>query len=294
MNEEPADLHGRVAMVTGATSGLGHAVAEGLARRGARVVLAVRNRMKAEAAAADIKEASGNPEISYLLADLSSTSEIRSLCHRFRERFDRLDVLVNNAGAVFFRRRLSEDDLEMTFALNHLGYYTMTCLLSDILIESAPARIVNVASESHRDAALDFNDLQMKCGYGPLKAYGRSKLANVLFTYELARRLQGVGVTANAVHPGLIKTEIAANNGWIGRAASKVMKLWARPVEEGAEAVLALAADPELRGVTGQYFIGFHRKHSSPVSYDEVAALRLWEASASLSGVRLSLPEDRR
>jgi NAD(P)-dependent dehydrogenase (short-subunit alcohol dehydrogenase family) len=291
MEEGRVGLHGKVAMVTGATSGLGWAVAEGLARRGAEVVLAVRNRSKAESAAAAMVEASCNPEIHYLLADLSSTSEIRSLCRRFRERFDRLDLLVNNAGAVFFRRRTTEDGLEKTFALNHLGYYTLTCLLIDVLFDSAPARIVNVASESHRDSELDFEDLQMRRGYGPLKAYGRSKLANVLFTCELARHLQGAGVTANAVHPGFLRTEIAANNGRIGRAVSRVMKLFAKPVAEGADAVLSLAADPQWGDVSGAYFIGRTRARSSQASHDEEDARRLWRVSASLTGVKCALPE---
>lgn len=291
MEEGKVGLHGKVAMVSGATSGLGWAVAEGLARRGAEVVLAVRNRSKAESATAAMVEASGNPEIHYLLADLSSTSEIRSLCRRFRERFDRLDLLVNNAGAVFFRRRTTEDGLEKTFALNHLGYYTLTCLLIDVLVDSAPARIINVASESHRDSELDFEDLQMQRGYGPLKAYGRSKLANVHFTYELARRLEGSGVTANAIHPGFLRTDIAANNGWIGRAVSKVIKLFAKPVAEGAEAVLALAADPQWGNVSGAYFIGRTCARASQAPHDEADARRLWRVSASLTGVKCALPK---
>jgi NAD(P)-dependent dehydrogenase (short-subunit alcohol dehydrogenase family) len=186
---------------------------------------------------------------------------------------------------------VSDDGLEMTFALNHLGYYTLTCLLADVLIKSAPARIINVASESHRGAEIDFDDLQMERGYGPLKAYGRSKLANVLFNYELARRLQPSGVTANALHPGFLRTEIAANNGLIGRVLRKLMNLWARPVEEGVEAVLTLATRPNLGDVSGQYFIGSHPARSSEISYDESAARRLWQASESLSGVRLYLSQ---
>jgi NAD(P)-dependent dehydrogenase (short-subunit alcohol dehydrogenase family) len=294
MYKNNVGLNGRVAMVTGATSGLGREVAEGLAHRGAEVVLAARNRMKAEAAAAAIAEASGNLEIHYLLADFSSTSDIRNLCRRFRAQFGRLDILVNNAGAVFFRRRVNEDGLEMTFALNHLGYYTVACLLIDLLVESAPARIINVASESHRDSSLNFDDLQLQREYGPLKAYGRSKLANVLFSYELARRLWGAHVTANAIHPGFLRTEIAANIGWVGRAVSRVMKLFAKPVAEGAEAVIALAAEPALEDVSGEYFIRCQRARSSEASYDEIDARRLWQASAALTGVRCSLPEEAR
>lgn len=287
-------LSDRVVMVTGATSGLGRAVAERLARFDARLVLVARDQRKAEAALASLQQVTGNNDVSYLLADLSSTDDIRRLSSRFHDRFDRLDVLINNAGGVFFRRRVSGDGLEMTFALNHLGYYTLTCLLADVLIKSAPARVVNVASGSHRSAEIDFDDLQMERGYGPLKAYGRSKLANVLFNYELARRLEPFGVTANALHPGFLRTDIAANNGFVGRALRKLMDLWARPVEEGVEAVLALATRPDLRDVSGQYFVGSHPARSSEISYDEAAARRLWQASESLTGVRLMLPQTPR
>lgn len=290
MHEGYESLAGRVVMVTGATSGLGRAVAEGLARVHARAVLVARDERKAEAAAASIASSTGNEGVSYLLADLSSTDEIRILSQRFQNRFDRLDVLINNAGAVFFRRRENEDGLEMTFALNHLGYFSLTCLLAQTLVESAPSRVVNVASESHRSAVVDFDDLQMERAYGPLKAYGQSKLANVLFTYELARRLESFDVTANALHPGFLRTRIAANNGYLGRVVSRLMNLWARPVQEGVEGVLALAGRSDLANVNGQYFIGSHQVRSSDSSHDEASARRLWRASESLTGISLSLP----
>jgi NAD(P)-dependent dehydrogenase (short-subunit alcohol dehydrogenase family) len=244
-----------------------------------------RDQTRTERAVAEVRAQSGNHNVTHLLADLSEQAQVRRLADEFRERSERLDVLVNNAGAAFLRRQLSADGLEMTLALNHLAYFLLTNLLLDTLKASAPARVVNVSSGAHRNAQMDFEDLELRGGYGALRAYGRSKLANVLFTYELARRLEGSGVTANVVHPGWVATNIGRNNGWWMRPLMALIQRSAMPPEKGAETVVHLASDPELEGVSGRYFVKLRPVRSSPASYDEQAAQRLWEVSARLTGL---------
>jgi retinol dehydrogenase-12 len=207
-----------ICMVTGATSGIGAVTARALAEKGAAVVVVGRDAEKSEATVNLIQQQTGNPRVEYLLADLSVQEEIRRLAERFKSRYQRLHVLVNNAGAFFMSRQLSADGLEMTFALNHLAYFLLTHLLLDILKASAPARIVNVSSNGHRGMKINLEDLKSQGRYAPMQAYGQSKLANLLFTYELARRLEGSGVTVNALHPGFVATNLAANNGWLARS----------------------------------------------------------------------------
>jgi NAD(P)-dependent dehydrogenase (short-subunit alcohol dehydrogenase family) len=279
-------MTGQVCLVTGATSGLGRAPARALARLGATVVNVGRDPEKSAATAAQIKEQSGNPDVDFLLADLSSQAEIRRLARQFKKRYRRLDVLMNNAGAVFMQRRESVDGIEMTFALNHLAYFLLTNLLLDVLKASAPARVVNTSSELHKKAHLDFDDLQNARGYRGMDAYHQSKLANVLFTYELARRLEGTGVTANAFSPGLVATNLGMNN----RGLSPLMKrlvdrLIGVSPEEGAQTGVYLATSPEVSGVTGKYFVKQEAVLSSPETYDEAIAARLWQVSAELTGL---------
>jgi NAD(P)-dependent dehydrogenase (short-subunit alcohol dehydrogenase family) len=194
-------------------------------------------------------------------------------------------VLVNNAAGVFLRRQETVDGFEKTFALNHLNYFMLTNLLLDVLQASAPARIVNVASDSHRDAELDLDDLQLAEGYNPMRAYGRSKLANVLFTYELARRLEGSGVTANALHPGFVNTHLGKSNWLVRIALTPIHWLFAKSPREGAQTSIYLASSPEVAGVSGKYFVDCEPTRSAPASYDEAAAQRLWEVSATLTEV---------
>jgi len=284
---EPMSLEGKTGLVTGATSGIGEAAALEIARMGATVVLAGRDLKKCQAAVASIRQETGNPNVEYLLADLSSQAEIRAMAAEFLKRHPRLDVLVNNAGAVFLRRRLSVDGIEMTLALNHLGYFLLTGLLLDALKSAAPSRIINVSSNAHKGAPVNLDDLQVKHGYSLLKAYDRSKFANVLFTYELARRLEGTGVTVNALHPGLVATNIARR---VGRLAGWAWKLYARrrgalTPREGARAIVYLASSPDVAGVTGAYFVKTARGPSDPATFDEGMARRLWEASARLTGL---------
>jgi NAD(P)-dependent dehydrogenase (short-subunit alcohol dehydrogenase family) len=273
-------------MVTGATSGIGAVTALELARLGGRVVIVGRSPERCEATVARIRQATGNPDVEYLLADLSSQAQIRSLARQFPEKYERLDVLVNNAGGVFLHRRVTVDGYEMTFALNHLNYFLLTLLLLDWLKASAPARIVNVASNSHRGKRLDFDDLQGEKRYNGMRAYGQSKLANVLFTYELARRLEGSGVTANALHPGFVYTEIWDTlNPWLRPLVAGVIRLVALPPEEGAKTSIYLATSPEVEGVNGKYFTLQKQVTSDPASYDEAAARLLWERSLQMVGL---------
>lgn len=283
-------MHGKVCLVTGATSGIGEVTAEELARRGATVVIAGRNPQRCALVAARIRGRTGNPSVDYLVADLSSQAEIRELARQFAARSSRLDVLVNNAGGVFLKRRLSADGMEMTFALNHLGYFLLTNLLIDLLKASAPARVVNVASCGHEiPRGIDFADLQATDRYRGFQAYHRSKLANVLFTYELARRLESTGVTANALHPGMVRTHIGENNGFVFRALKyvfdRVYRIKYISPEEGAGTVVYLAASPEVEGVTGLYFVDSKPKESSAASRDPEAAARLWELSEEMTGL---------
>ena len=277
-------LQGRVCLITGATSGIGEVTAHALARQGATVVVLGRNPQKGAATLASIREVGGNPSVDFLLADLTVQDQVRRAAGEFRERHARLDILINNAGGFFWRRQESVDGIEMTLALNHLAPFLLTNLLLDMLKASAPARVINVSSDVHRSAEMDFDDLQMERSYSAWKAYGCSKLALTLFTYELARRLGGSHVTANAVHPGFVATGIGLTNAFL-RLFQPVMRLFARSPEEGAETSIYLASAPEVESMTGAYFVDKQAVSSSPASYDEAAAERLWEISAELTGL---------
>ena len=277
-------MEGKVCLITGGSDGIGYAAALELARMGATVVIAGRNAEKTEAAAASIRRETGNPSISFLLADLSSQREVRRLASEVKDRLPRLDILLNNAGAIFLSHRTSVDGIEMTFALNHLGYFLLTTLLLDLLEASAPARIINVSSSSHYSAGNFRLENLPKPGNGrSYQAYGRSKLCNILFTYELARRLKGSGVTVNALHPGLVRTSIARNNGVLGRVANFFIGIRGVDVAKGAETLLYLAASPDVETVTGKFFIDRRAVPSSPLSYDTGLAAELWDLSESLT-----------
>jgi NAD(P)-dependent dehydrogenase (short-subunit alcohol dehydrogenase family) len=277
-------LEDKTCLVSGATSGIGLATAQGLAKMGARVVVVGRDAEKCARVVKDIRRESGNDHVDCLLADLSDQSQIRKLALEFHESYARLHVLVNNAGGFFLRRQESVDGLEMTFALNHLNYFLLTLLLVDVLKESAPARIVNVSSETHREEHLDFDDLQMKRRYNPARAYGRSKLANILFTRELARRLEDSGTTANALHPGFVATNIGKNNGWLARLVVPLAQRRGVSPEKGARTSLYLASSPEVANLSGEYFIKSKPVEAGEAAYDDQAARRLWEVSEELSG----------
>jgi NAD(P)-dependent dehydrogenase (short-subunit alcohol dehydrogenase family) len=277
-------IKGKTVLVTGATNGIGLVTARELARMGAQVTIVSRNADKCAAVAEAIKTETDNP-VEFIAADLSTLAGIMQTAAGFKQRHTRLHVLVNNAGGFFNKRFVTPDGLEMTFALNHLNYFLLTNLLLDVLKTSAPARVVNVASGTHTGAKLDFDNLQGEKRFAGFRAYGQSKLANVLFTYELARRLEETGVTVNALHPGYVDTGISLNNGFFFRVFAKLSaRLFGRKPEEGAQTSLYLAASPEVEGVTGKYFTNCKPIQSSPESYDKAAAEKLWQVSLELTG----------
>ncbi len=283
MNIQQNNMHGKVCLVTGATAGIGQAAAKLLAQHGATVVGVGRNQAKNLCSTKMIMEETGNPSVEYLLADLSSQKEIRKLAQQFQAKYDRLDVLINNAGATFGERQESVDGIEMTFALNHLGYFLFTKLLSNILKASAPSRVINVSSSLHKLGKINFDDIPYKNGYARSKAYQRSKLANIGFTYELARQFSNKEVTVNAMNPGLVATNVGEGAGGISaKAKGLVDKIAGLTPEEGAQTIIYLATSPEVIGVTGRYFVKEKSVPSSKISYDLEFCRQLWAISESL------------
>ncbi len=281
MADEGARMAGKVVAVTGANAGIGKAAALALARMGARVAMVSRSRERGEAARAEVVRESGSAAVDLFLADLSAQREVRRLAAEIRERCGRLDVLVNNAAVYTRERRLSPDGIELQFAVNHLAPFLLTNLLLDLLERSAPARVVTVGSEAHRPVRLNWDDLQGERRYSGLRAYGTAKLANLLFTRELARRTAGTGVTANAVHPGVVGTELLFG-GW---GPLRLLRRFMRTPEQGARVVVRLASAPELEGVTGRYFRDEREVQPSAAALDDDAARRLWRLSAELTGL---------
>ena len=275
-------LEGKTILVTGGTNGIGLVTARELARMGAQVTITGRSAEKSALVAGQIETLAGNP-VEFIAADLSVLAGIRQAASTFKEKHTQLHVLVNNAGGMFTQRRLTPDGYEYTFALNHLNYFLLTDLLLDLLKASAPARIINVSSNAHEHARINFENLQGEKRYIGLEAYGQSKLANLLFTYELARRLEGSGVTANAVHPGVVATGFARNNGPVYNVGTWIAgQLFFRKPDRGAQTSIYLAASPEVEGVSGKYFVDCKAVASRPQSYDRAAAERLWKVSEAL------------
>lgn len=282
-------MQGKVCLITGATQGIGRVVAEELARRGARVLITSRNAERGAATVAAIKSATGNQQVECLLADFSQQRQIRELVAAVHATTDRLDVLINNVGAHFHYRTVTLDNVESTFAINHLGAFILTNGLLDLLKESAPSRIINISSEAHQRVT-DVEDWESLKGYGGIKAYSRSKLANMLFTYELAHRLDGTGVTVNACHPGVVHTALLEDgfDRWWTRWLWPIVKRFTITPEEGAETPTFMAISPDLAGVTGKYFKEKRVAPSSLISHDATIGARLWNVSLRLSG---QLPE---
>jgi NAD(P)-dependent dehydrogenase (short-subunit alcohol dehydrogenase family) len=278
-------MTGRICIVTGATSGIGFATAKILARQGATVVTVGRNPAKGTDTVARIRQQTGNHSVQYLQADLSVQAQVRGLAQEFQGAHSRLDVLINNVGAFFRERQLSVDGIEMTFALNHLSVFLLANLLLDTLKASAPARIVNVSSDAHRGARLDFDDLESRRSYRGFRAYAQSKLAVILFTYELSRRLEGTGVTVNVLHPGFVATNMYQNSGKLFKLLRPLISLLAKSPEEGAETSIYLATSTEMEGVTGKYFNKKRTVRSAPASYDEATAQRLWKISSEMTSL---------
>ena len=279
-------MAGKVCMVTGANRGIGLATALGLAKKGATVVLVCRSVERGRAAADTIIAESGNPSVQFMQADLSSQQSIRDFVEEFKRRYDRLHVLINNAGLAKRERALTAEGEELTLAVNHLAPFLLTHLLLDVLKANAPSRIVNVASFVHKWGKIDFANLHGEKKYGANKAYYQSKLANVLFTRELSRRLHGTGVTANACNPGIVATDFDVEYKGLSRFVSRwVFRPFKVNTDKGAETSLYLASSPEVEGVTGGYFIKKRPAGISKAARDLNLAARLWDASAELTGL---------
>lgn len=281
-------MQNKICVVTGANTGIGKATALGLAKLGATVVMVCRNRKRGAAALAEIKQQSGNQAVVLLLADLSSQAAIRQLAAEFTAQYPALHVLVNNAAIFLQQRTVTADGLEMQFAVNHLACFLLTNLLLDTLKAGAPARIVNVSSQTHSRGTIDFDDLQSERDYRATIVYADVKLANILFTYELARRLQGSGVTANCLHPGVVATNLLADYRGMPRAPRSASGSMGSGPKEGARTSLYLAAAPEVAGVSGEYFADSALSSSSRASHDAPVARRLWDVSARLCGLPVS------
>jgi NAD(P)-dependent dehydrogenase (short-subunit alcohol dehydrogenase family) len=277
-------MTGKVCIVTGANTGIGKETALGLAKLGAAVVMLCRDRVRGEEALRDIKKKGGNDNVELMLCDLSSQRSIKQFATIFAQRHDRLHVLVNNAGVVLRGHSMTEDGVESTFAINHLGYFLLTNLLLDLLKRSAPSRIVNVSSAAHKYGKLDVNAWPSGRDYATFGAYSNSKLANVLFTRELAERLTGTGVTANCLHPGGVGTNLFRG---LPKFLQTLIKLVAISPERGARTSIYLASSPDVEGISGKYFARCRQQQSSEASRNKEAAKRLWDLSAEITGVGL-------
>ena len=279
-------ITGKVVLVTGGTGGIGKATATGLAALGARVGITGRDLARAERVAAEIRTASGNPAVDAFAADMSSQAEIRRLAVAVLDAYPRLDVLVNNVGGFWAHRHQTVDGLEHTFAVNHLASFLLTNLLLDRLKASAPARVVTVSSHVQAEGRIDFDNLQGACDYSGQTAYSQSKLANVMFTNELARRLEGSGVTATCLHPGFVRTDFGAEDqAWFFSVISNVVRPFLKTPAQGALSSIHLASSPDAEGVTGQFFVNGKPRAANKVAYDPAMLARLWQTSVGLVGM---------
>jgi NAD(P)-dependent dehydrogenase (short-subunit alcohol dehydrogenase family) len=276
-------MRDKVVVITGATSGIGRIAAERLAAQGARIVLIARDQARAERTLGRLQAAGRGVEHRAHIADLSSLAEVRQVAAAIAAQEPRIDVLINNAGSIFARRLETVEGLERTFALNHMAYFVLTRELRARLVASAPARIINTASRAHYGKTLDFDDLQLRKGYRAMTAYGRSKLANILFTRELARRLAGTGVTANCLHPGFVATHLGQRGSGVFGLIVRASMLFAGKAEDGAKTIVHLAAAPELATTTGGYFVDAQQASPSAAAQDHATARRLWEESERLA-----------
>ena len=277
-------MDGKVCMITGANSGIGLSTAKGLAKLGATLILVCRNKEKGDKALREIQYETQNDKIDLLLADLSSQKSVRDLASSFKTKYDKLDVLINNAGTYCTKRTFTEDGIETTFAVNHLAYFLLSNLLLDDLKASSSSRIIIVSSGLERQGKINFDDLQCEKGYFfGYRAYGQSKLANILFTYELAHRLAGTRITVNCLHPGFVKTNLIRTR----RLITFLLSPLQITPEKGAETSIYLASSAEVEGITGKYFASKKETKSSKGSYDESISKRLWEVSAELTKLEL-------
>jgi NAD(P)-dependent dehydrogenase (short-subunit alcohol dehydrogenase family) len=284
-NQTTGHMTGKTILITGATNGIGKIAAIELARMGASLAIVARNKAKGQAVLEEIRRETNNVQIELFIADLSSMTDVRKLAQEFTAKHETLDVLLNNAGAYYSERKLSADGLEMTFALNHMSYFLLTNLLLPVLKNTPNSRVVSVASGVHTSGKLDFSNLQGEQKFNGWQSYGDSKLENVMFTFALARRLAGTGVTANCLHPGFVKTSFGDGNpGFFAMFLGVIKNLIAIPVEAGAKTMIYLASSPEVAGITGKYFDKSKVASSSAASLDQAVQERLWAHSEQLAG----------
>ena len=288
MNNPNGGMGGKTALITGGTSGIGKATAVALAAMGADVVVVGRNRERGEAALGEIKSQSHSESVELMLADLSAQDEVRGLAETFLERYDRLDVLANNAGLVQSKRTETADGIETTLAINHLAPFLLTNLLLDRLKQSAPSRVITVSSEAQRWGDMDFDDLQSTQKYRGFPVYGMTKLANIMFTYELAERLKGTFVTANCLHPGAVGTNFGKNNGGPMTLFFRAAKPFMRTPEQGADTLIWLASSSDVEGVSGKYFSDRKELEAKKIAHDPTTRRRLWEISEDLTGLKVA------
>jgi retinol dehydrogenase 14 len=281
-------MGGTTVLITGGTSGIGNATAVAMAAMGANVVVVGRNQERGGAAVEEIKAQSHNESVELMLADLSVQAEVRRLAEEFLERYDRLDVLVNNAGLVQSKRTETPDGIETTLAINHLAPFLLTNLLLGCLEQSAPSRVITVSSEAQRWGTMDFEDMQSRRKYRGFPVYGMTKLANIMFTYELAERLDGTGVAVNCLHPGSVGTNFGQNNRGAMALFFRTFKPFMRSPEQGADTLIWLASSPEVDGVSGKYFSDRKEIEAKKVAYDPAARRRLWEISEDLTGLKVA------
>jgi NAD(P)-dependent dehydrogenase (short-subunit alcohol dehydrogenase family) len=279
-------MRGKTVVITGGTSGIGEVAAETLAKKGARIILVARDKTRGDATLARLHNSAPNVAHSIYFADLTRLAEMKRVAAQIADQERRIDVLINNAGALFASRRLTQDGFEFTFALNHMAYFVLTEGLRERLLASRPARIINTASAAHQDATLDFADLQSAKDFGAMKAYSRSKLCNILFTRELARRLHGTGVTANCLHPGFVATRFGDESGGAISRLFWLAKFFAITPAKGAETIIYLASSPDVATTTGQYYDKCLPTTPSLPARDDRSALLLWQRSAALAGVK--------
>lgn len=287
------NMIGKNIVITGVNSGIGKETAIALAEMGATVIMMCRNKERGEKALQEIKQRANSNNVELLIVDLSDPNSIDSAVSRYKERFDKLDVLINNAGLILKERIIEASGYETTFAVNHLGHFLLTSLLIDLLIKSSPSRIINVSSGAHRYAKFELRDINMEKNYRSFRAYSNSKLANILFTHELSRRLEGTGVTVNALHPGFVKTNFGKNQyRKLTKPFMKLMSLFAIDAKKGAKTSIYLASSPDVKDITGKYFVKSRVKRSSNESYKLKLQEKLWKLSWDyVKSTRLIVPE---